>query len=239
MPSKPLPPRPHIDVNETEFLRSFGRVKGRVLRPNQQRLMDELLPHIAIDIEQQALTREALFGETSSQLWLEIGFGGGEHLATLAKRNSNIGFIGCEPYTNGVASLLNHIEDNALNNVRIFHGDARLLLAALPSQCLDRAYILFPDPWPKARHHKKRIINAHTLDSLHRVVKPSGMLRIATDHADYAESIARILDDHSMFDIDHSCERFTEPDDWVKTRYQEKALKQGRPAQFFMTTPSP
>ena len=128
----------------------------------------------------------ALFAATPRAVWLEIGFGGGEHLAALAAAHPEVGLLGVEPFINGVAKLLRAIEDRGLGNVRILMDDARLLLKALPGDSIERAFVLFPDPWPKLRHHKRRIVNTETVAELARVIRPGGELRLATDDPDYA-----------------------------------------------------
>ncbi len=144
-----------------------------------------LLPRLALDlsapVDPRALKPDAAEG------WLEIGFGGGEHMAAQAARRPDVLILGAEPFLNGVASAVRHLAEQDLGNVRLHHGDARDLLAALPDACLDRVFILFPDPWPKARHHKRRLIQPETLAELARVLKPGGRLRFATDWADYAD----------------------------------------------------
>ena len=164
-------------------IRSYGRIKSRPIKPRQAGLLDTLLPRIAIPagpFDPRALLPNA------AEVWLEIGFGGGEHLAEQAQRRPDVLFLAAEPFLNGVASALRHIDERCLANVRIQAGDARDLLAALPDACLDRVFILFPDPWPKARHHKRRLIQDETILALARVLKPGGRLRFATDWKDYA-----------------------------------------------------
>ena len=224
--------RPHIDTNR---IRSFGRVKSRKLNPKQEQLLAEVLPPIAVGLpeENQQLEFQKLFLQAPEKMVLEIGFGGGEHLAGIAARHACDGFVGCEPFTNGVASLLSHIDDQQLNNIRVFHGDARVLLERSPDACFDKVYVLFPDPWPKAKHHKKRIINDETLTLLHRVMKPGAVLTIATDHVDYSEWISEHLGNRTDFkEIDR--DRNAPPEGWVPTRYQQKAALEGREPVFFV-----
>ena len=162
----------------------FGRRQGRPLKPNLQRLVDGLLPRVALDSEASALDPAEFFPK-ARETWLEIGFGGGEHLAWQAAQNPEVGFLGAEIFINGIATLLREIEERELDNVRIWREDARLLLDALPEASLDRVFVLFPDPWPKLRHHKRRIVQTATLDRLAEVMKPGAELRLATDDASY------------------------------------------------------
>ena len=199
-------------------LRSYGRVKSRPIKPRQQGLLDTLLPKISID----PAALPALPGET----WLEIGFGGGEHMAVQAARHPDVVILGAEPFLNGVASAVRHVEELALKNVRVLHGDARELVAALPDASIARAFVLFPDPWPKARHHKRRIIEPTMLKELARVLKPGGGLRFATDWADYADwTLERVLA-CGMFDwpAERADDWRAPPADHVTTRYEEKKL---------------
>ena len=152
------------------------------MRPGAKDLLSELLPRVGFEVAPGApLDPLTLFHRPPRALWLEIGFGGGEHLAALAAAHPDVGFLGVEPFINGVAKLLRAIEAGPLVNVRILKDDARLLLEVLPAASLERAYVLFPDPWPKLRHHKRRIVNGRTLADLARVVRPGGELRLATD----------------------------------------------------------
>ena len=150
------------------------------MKPHQRILLDELLPSIEIspprDVTQ--LDPAKFFSSSVNQIWLEIGFGSGEHLVTQAINNPSVGFIGCEPYINGVAQVLTSISKLGLSNVRIFRDDARVLLQALPDQSIARAFILFPDPWPKARHHKRRIVGPKTISALRRLMPAGAELRI-------------------------------------------------------------
>src|SRR4051794_2408820 len=151
----------------------WGRRHGPRLRPHRQRLLETRLPELAVELPGEGeLDPLALFGPRVRAVWLEIGFGGGEHLAALARDHPEVGFLGAEPFVNGVARLLSWIEQSGLANVRIVMDDARLLLRALVGRSIRRAFILFPDPWPKLRHHKRRIVNPATVVELARVLRP-------------------------------------------------------------------
>jgi tRNA (guanine-N7-)-methyltransferase len=166
-------------------------------------------------------------------LWLEIGFGGGEHLAAQAAAHPEIGFIGCEPFINGVVSALGHIARQRLANVRLWPDDARLLLDRLPDAMLDRVFLLFPDPWPKARHKKRRFVSPENLDRLARLMRPGAELRLGSDDVDYVDWMLAHLDAHPAFESTRrdAADRWLRPPDWVPTRYEAKAAKQGvRPA---------
>ncbi len=205
-------------------LRSFGRRKGRNLRASKQELFDTLLSKLTITLD------EARNHNPEFPLWLEIGFGGGEHLAHVAELHPSTQFIGCEPYVNGIAGLLAHIDKNKISNIRIYSDDARDLVAALPNNSLERVFILYPDPWPKKRHNKRRIISSEFLDSLARVMKPGAELRLATDSADYATwMLERLLANNNFKWLAKSCEDWLNPPpEWISTRYEQKALA-GRP----------
>ncbi len=161
---------------------------------------------------------------------LEIGFGGGEHLAAQARAHPQTGYVGCEPFVNGVGKLLDHLEADKITNVRVHMGDARDVLSRLPAASLESAFVLFPDPWPKARHHKRRFIQPQTLDALARVLKSGAELRLATDHADYASwALSHLMGDRRFrWTAERASDWRARPADWPATRYEEKALKAGR-----------
>jgi tRNA (guanine-N7-)-methyltransferase len=213
------------------LIHTYGRRRGRRLRASQRALLDALLPSLAIDTSSSdALDPRTLFEPEPREIWLEIGFGGGEHLAAQAAAHPEIGFIGCEPFVNGVVSLLAQIKSRGLSNVRLWTGDARPLVARLPAGSIHRAFILFPDPWPKARHHKRRLIAAPFLDALARVLAPGAELRVATDDSDYLAWILERLTAHADF---RWCARRAadwreRPSDWPATRYEQKAVAAGR-----------
>lgn len=177
-----------------------------------------------------SLDPEYLFNPPRETVWLEIGFGGGEHLMAQAKAHPEIGFIGCEPFINGVVKLLAALVREGLDNIRVHADDARPLLAALRLGSIGRAFILFPDPWPKKRHHKRRFVAFPNLDLLAHNLRDSAELRLATDDADYAASMLEQLATHTAFEGPLGGPRgFVErPADWPPTRYEAKALKASR-----------
>ena len=193
----------------------------------QQELIRNLLPQRSLP--EGRLDLADLFPGLTSFAF-EVGFGGGEHLAAQAEQNPGTGFIGCEPFTNGVAKLLTQIKTRSLSNVRVVPDDARDVLVRLPDASLSIFFILFPDPWPKLRHHKRRFVQTETLTQIARALKRGGELRIATDHMDYA-AWALV---HLMRDLRfewHACRAAdwrARPDDWVATRYEQKALNAGK-----------
>lgn len=204
-------------------LRSFGRLKSRPIKPRQAALMDSLLPSIRAPLEDFDPKSLAL---GAREVWLEVGFGGGEHMAAQAGRAPDTLIIGAEPFLNGVASALRHVEEAGLQNVRIHDGDVRELMARMPDACLDRVFVLFPDPWPKARHNKRRLIQAETIAELARLLKVGGTLRFATDWADYADwTLARVLASGLFaWPAERADDWRVPPADHITTRYEEKRL---------------
>ena len=212
-------------------LRSFGRTKSRVIKPRQADLLETLLPKIALPdpkagpIDPRALKADA------AEVWLEIGFGGGEHMAAQAAKRPDVLSIGAEPFLNGAASALRHIEDAHLDNVRLHVGDARDVVAGLPDASLARIFILFPDPWPKARHNKRRLVQEATIAEWARVLKPGGKLRFATDWADYGEwTLERFLKSPAFRWAATQADAWrTPPADHITTRYETKGLGDIKP----------
>ena len=209
----------------------YGRRRGHKLRPGQQQLFDTLLPHLRIDLNDPV---ESVDNE-DTELWLEIGFGGGEHLAAQAEARPDIAMIGCEPFENGVASLLGHIEDRGLKNIRIHDDDARQLVEVLPEASVSRAFLLFPDPWPKSRHARRRFVSPENLSDLARVLKDGAEFRVATDHVGYCRWALSQLLKHPDFDwqAEQPVDWQQRPTDWPPTRYEQKAIDQGRKPVYF------
>ena len=205
-------------------LRSYGRIKSRQIKARSADLLATRLPELSLDlsapIDPMALKPDA------AEVWLEIGFGGGEHMAAQAQAHPDVLILGAEPFLNGVASAIGHIEQHSLTNVRLAQADARDLLARLPDECLERVFILFPDPWPKARHNKRRLVQEPVLNEIVRVLKPDGRLRFATDWADYAAwTLERALKTPGLTWTAHSADDWRRPpQDHVTTRYESKRL---------------
>ena len=219
----------------------YGRRKGHVLRPHHLQLVAELLPKLRFDLSTQFPSPQRKLGSMLDmdsgvrrndvdRTWLEIGFGGGEHLAHQAELHPHINFIGAEPFLNGVAKLLALIEEKRLANIRIHDGDARYLLEALPDASLDRIYLLYPDPWPKARHAKRRFVSAETLGHFHRLLKPGGLFLFASDIADYVGWTRQHVAAHGGFvEVSDPQEPF---ENWIQTRYEAKARREGRETAY-------
>jgi tRNA (guanine-N7-)-methyltransferase len=188
--------------------------------------MDTLLPSIALDPSQSV--------QIDGPLWVEIGFGGGEHLAAQAAAHPEVTVLGAEPFTNGMASCLRHVEERGLANVRLLMGDGRELLAALPDAAVDRLFILFPDPWPKARQQKRRLVQPDVVAEIARVLKPRGRLRFATDVKSYADqALERFLaDGRLVWQAARADDWRRAPADHVTTRYEEKNLGDCLPVFF-------
>ena len=225
-------------MQKDRLISSFGRRYGRRLPPNAKRLVKELLPTISITApESGSLDLQSLFPDAISYQ-MEIGFGAGEHLAALARTYPDVGFIGCEPFINGVAKLLVEIEEQSLSNIRLFTDDARLLCDVLPDASIDKIHILFPDPWPKLRHHKRRLVSAETLSQLARLQKKGAALQLATDHEDYANWMLEQLLTHPDYTwtAQSKADWQSPPSDWVATRYQHKTSAEGRAPMFFHAT---
>ncbi|AIK97292.1 hypothetical protein ID47_11925 [Candidatus Paracaedibacter acanthamoebae] len=212
----------------------WGRKIARPLKINQKRLLEEELPSLQlhVDFGKTLNLKELMPGFEGYTL--EIGFGGGEHLAWRAQQSPAQAFIGCEPFITGVAGLLGYIEDAELENVRVVIDDARVLLQSLPDAVLDRIFILFPDPWHKKRHHKRRIVSDETIADLSRVLKVGGELVMATDIQDYADWMQDVLSKCPEFLPDqHGRESvYQRPEHWYITRYEQKGINAGRQASY-------
>ena len=217
----------------------FGRRKGQQLRGRKQRLMDELLPRLRLDptTETPAQTGD-LFPGIPARFNLEIGFGGGEHLAGQADANRDEAFIGVEPFINGMAKMLGEIDDRSLTNVRLYDDDATALLDWLPDGSLDRIDLLYPDPWPKTRNWKRRFVNQRNLSRFHRVLKPGGLFRFASDIDTYVNWTLLHVRQSDLFDwTAQAADDWNTPwEGWTRTRYEAKAVREGRPACYLQFT---
>lgn len=193
-------------------------------------MLDSLLPRLLLTPQTAADPQSCFAPLQPRDVWLEIGFGGGEHLAAQAQSNPGIGFIGVEPYVAGTAKLLAKIAAGEVQNVRLYQSDARDIVEALPDASLGCVFVLFPDPWPKARHHKRRLISTAMLDSLARVLRPGAELRFATDDRGYLIWTLERLASHPAYHwIAQSAEDWrNRPQDWPETRYEAKAKRAGR-----------
>jgi len=221
------------------WLRSFGRRKGRTLSLRQSSLLAEGLETRAIDVAQplDPASLKRLFPESIEEFWLEIGFGGGEHLVWQAANNPHVGIIGAEPYLNGVVSALDALASRGVTDrVRVYADDVHALLRALPPESLSRAFMLFPDPWPKKRHRERRLFSPNLLDKLAPLLRPGAEFRFASDIDDYAEAAIEAARAHPAFEIAHvfTTENRDALPNWPVTRYEEKARKQGRGATFLV-----
>lgn len=209
----------------------WGRRQSRPLKDSQHQALAKLWPEVSLELPEHAMINpHDLFAPSLTEVWVEIGFGGGEHLAAQAALHPEIGFVGCEPFVNGVASLIMKIQYQALKNIRIVKDDARLLLARLPDKSVNCFFVLFPDPWPKKRHNKRRIIQNTSVDLFARILKPGGLLKMATDDAPYAEWMQDIMLQHPEFELvlDGRTSVYERPVNWPPTRYEQKGIAQGR-----------
>lgn len=225
-----------MSAADARRIRSYGRRRGRKLRPARQAALDGGLASVALDAlpAEGTLDPRTLFTQAPTAAWLEIGFGGGEHLAWQAAANPDVGILGAEPFVNGVASLLAQVGQQGLGNVRVWPDDAGALLIALADASINRVFLLFPDPWPKTRHHKRRIVNPANLDALARILADDAEFRVATDDQAYLGWILTHILDHPAFTWtarDPSDWRHR-PADWPATRYEEKADRSGRKPYF-------
>ncbi|PCI50050.1 MAG: tRNA (guanosine(46)-N7)-methyltransferase TrmB [Alphaproteobacteria bacterium] len=224
------------DLEKIRGSRVYGRRQGPALTKARQARLDEWLPKIEITLSAQgpSAAPESHFDLSLKDHWLEIGFGKGEHLAAQAKTHPDIGMIGCEPFLNGVSGLVDLVDQENLANVRIFTDDARLLMDSLPDRSIGRGFILFPDPWPKARHHKRRMVSAGNIVVLSRILKDGAELRIGTDHMEYCRWImAHMLENPDFIWISDSPDDWRRrPDDWPASRYEIKSLAQGRKSSY-------
>lgn len=213
--------------------RLYGRSQGHKLRQGQSALVEEMLPALSVP-ESGPLDARTLFGD-ARPLELEIGFGGGEHLAAQAAARPGTGFIGCEPFLNGVVSALGHLRDRGLANVRLHMGDALDVIERLPDASLDRVYLLHPDPWPKARHSKRRMVNNGPLDMIAAKLKPGAEFRLGTDDPTYCRWSMMVMNGRRDFDWQARTpdDFLTRPADWPQTRYEAKARRKGHEVWYF------
>jgi tRNA (guanine-N7-)-methyltransferase len=216
-------------ASSTSRRKLYGRSRGRTLRAAQERTLAESLPRFEIAPETLA-SAGPLFACRPRELWLEIGFGSGEHLIEQASAHPEIGFIGCEPFLNGVVAALAGIEREGLANVRVRRGDVQTLLEAAPNGFFSRVFVLYPDPWPKRRHNKRRVVSEAMIAALARVLRPGGELRFATDIDDYAGWTLRrfLASSHFRWAAARAEDWRTPWPEWRPTRYEAKAVKAGR-----------
>jgi tRNA (guanine-N7-)-methyltransferase len=217
-------------------LRSFGRRRGRALSPRQVGLWRDLLPRLALAGTAAELAEPTrLFSAPVREVWLEIGFGGGEHLLWQAEHHPAAGILGCEPFQDGVVKVLAAISVRSTGNIRLHADDARLLLPRLPAACIDRTFVLFPDPWPKRRHWKRRLVSEGLLAELARVMSPGAELRLATDVAEYAAWILLAVRRQGSFRwmAEMASDWRLRGSDWPQTRYEAKAVRAGRRCSYF------
>ena len=212
--------------------RLYGRQRSHPLRPRQQKLLDETLPRLRL-LPEAAADPAAAFGRVPAALWLEVGFGGGEHTLAQHAAHPDVGLIACEVFENGLCSLLTRLVPEgeeataALPDLlRLWDDDARTLLQALPDGCLDRVFLLFPDPWPKSRHAKRRFVHPQTVPLVAAKLRPGGAWRIASDDPTYQGWVREVMGEQSIFTVTEPAE--VRPDGWPPTRYEAKALAAGR-----------
>lgn len=223
----------HKKGDPLSIRRLYGRQQNHALRKGQQLLVDNLLPRIAVP-EEGEITAQSLFG-SDRPLHFEIGFGAGEHMAYRADMLPDHGFIGCEPFLNGVVGALAHVDNQHLGNIRLHMGNALDVLERIPDGALSFAYLLHPDPWPKARHAKRRMMNKGPVDLISRKLKTGGEFRFGTDHPIYVAHAMMVMNGRT--DFDWLCEKpadfLTRPGGWPETRYEAKARKKGHEVWYF------
>jgi tRNA (guanine-N7-)-methyltransferase len=214
----------------------FGRRSGKRLHRGQDQLFREVLPGLQIMLPEGLLDLDAVFPEQLRRV-LEIGYGGGEHLARQAQEQPDTGFVGAEVFTGGIAKLVQAIDEQGLTNIRLYTEDALKLLQKLHDGSLDEVFLLYPDPWPKTRHHKRRFVSATTLGEFVRVLKPGGWFRFATDIEDYANwTLAHVVREPRLRFAPERPGIWHEPfAGWESTRYEDKARLEGRPQSFYFS----
>lgn len=205
---------------EKKYLSSFARRISRKLSPYQRELLDQFLPLVLFNGEN---FENAVKNHTQAKF--EIGFGNGDHILAQAIKNPETLFIGCEPYLNGVTKVLDEIKNKSLKNILLYPDDARNALEMIEGTALQAVYILFPDPWPKNKQKKRRVINQETLNMIHEKLSDTGELIIATDHKDYAQSILKDIEEINLFKFnEENFDLYKQPEGWIKTKYETKAL---------------
>ncbi len=212
----------------------FGRRKGKPLSPRQQALLDKRLPDLLLDPTVPIKDAKSLFDEPRQAIWMEIGFGGAEHMSYQAMENPQVGLIGCEPFVNGVSKAVDQIAAHDIQNIRLYNEDAAHVLDWLPKGSIDKLFLLYPDPWHKKRHWKRRFVSHHNLERIIRVLKPGGIFRFASDIADYVDWTLEHIEKHPKFrELGASKEQRQQPYlDWKRTRYEAKAYREGRIPQY-------
>jgi len=231
-----------------EDKRFYGRRKGKPIKESRQKLLDELLPKVLLNqpSDGDQIPVKNVFGIKPQEVWLEIGFGGGEHVADLAKLYPDVGIIGAEPFINGVASLLAHLNGSYMkeavntdlapdrvDNVRIWPDDIRILFPQFPDKSFERIFILYPDPWPKARHAERRFVNQRNIPILNRLLTDTGAVYVATDVSAYADWALEQMQLSGLFEQVHSDTSYPPPD-WIPTRYEKKGLLAGRKPTYLI-----
>lgn len=223
-------------AEETERRNFYGRTHGKTLRASQKQYLAEDLGRISLSgvtrADNPARTPLDLAKLTGGRpLWLEVGFGGGEHLAHMAARYPGVFIIGCEPFVNGVAMLLGKVRQARLDNLVIHPGDVRDLFDVLPDSCVEKCFLNYPDPWPKARHHRRRFVTPGYLSALARVMQPGAEFRVATDIPDYVRQTLEEVPP-AGFDLIRQAGEGGAWEDWLSTRYEQKALREGRAPNY-------
>lgn len=229
--------KPHHPLNvDGEPRAFFGRRSGKRLHRGQDTLYREVLPRLELTLGGGQPVVPATLFPAATRFAIEIGYGGGEHLARQAARHPETGFIGCEVFSGGIAKLLQAVDAEGLRNVRLFTDDALKLLLQLPDACLDEAFLLYPDPWPKLRHHKRRFVSPVTLGELARVLRPGAVLNFATDIEDYANwTLAYVLREPRLQFVPGAPGSWHRPlPSWEPTRYEQKARQAGRAQSFYL-----
>ena len=218
----------YIKMENTQ-IRSFGRIKGRKLSNNKINTLDNILPIYQVENNKEYLSQLI---SIEDNIFFYICFGYGEHTAHQAKLNTKTKIIACETYINGILSLISKIKEEKLENIKLYNGDARLLLENMPDHSIDKIFILFPDPWPKKKQNKRRIINSNFIDLVKLKLKNDGILFFASDILNYVEWTIDFTKNklQPLFNNIEDCKK--EPEWWIKTRYQQKAIKEGRDSYF-------